>query len=228
MISDNISGILGKITAICQRIGRDPNDIVLVGVTKFADISRINEAIKSGLRHVGENKVQEAQKKFSSIEVSNAKVTRHMIGHLQTNKVKQALENFDIIQSVDSLKLATALEDQAARQDQNIDILLQVNTAGEAQKFGLEPSEVITVIKEIVRFKHVHLLGLMAIAPLTQETEPIRKCFRDLRVLGDQIRTQFCNDNIEMKYLSMGMTGDYEIALEEGSNMLRIGRAIFQ
>jgi len=227
MIQDNISGILDKITAVCQRIGRDPGEIILVGVTKFADASKVNEAIQFGLRHIGETKVQEAQRKFASIKDSGFKVTRHMIGHLQTNKVKHALEFFDLIQSVDSLKLASALETQAAKQNKNIDILLQVNTAGEEQKFGCGTSEVVPLIEELIKLRNVHLLGLMTIAPLTQDAEIVRKCFKDLRLLRDQISGQF-TDDVEMKYLSMGMTDDYEIALEEGSNMIRIGRAIFQ
>ena len=225
MIQDNIAGILDKITVVCQRIGRDPGEIVLVGVTKFADASQINEAIQSGLRHIGENKVQEAQKKFSLIKDHDFKVTRHMIGHLQTNKVKHAIESFDLIQSVDSLKLATALEVQATRQNKNIDILLQVNTAGEEKKFGCEPSAVIAFVSEIFKLEHVRLRGLMTIAPLVQDKDIVRQCFRDLRILRDQINKKF---QIELKCLSMGMTDDYEIALEEGSNMIRIGRAIFQ
>jgi len=227
MIQDNISEILHKITAVCERVGRDPGEIALVGVTKFADAPQINEAIQSGLKHIGENKVQEAQKKFSLIKDFDIKVTRHMIGHLQTNKVKHALESFDLIQSVDSLKLATALETQAAKQNRNIDILLQVNVAGEKQKFGSEPSEVLPLIEELIKLRHVHLMGLMTIAPFTQDAEITRKCFKDLRLLRDKISGQFTDGNVEMKYLSMGMTDDYEIALEEGSNMVRIGRAIF-
>lgn len=225
MIGDNISRILDKITAICQRIGRDPGEIVLVGVTKFADVSQVNEAIQFGLRHIGENKVQEAQKKFSLIKDSDFKVIRHMIGHLQTNKVKHALESFDLIQSVDSLKLVTVLEAQAEKQNKNIDILLQVNTAGEKQKYGCEPVEAIAFVAEIFKLKHICLRGLMTIAPLVQDEDVVRKCFRDLCMLRDQINKKF---QIQLKYLSMGMTDDYEIALEEGSNMVRIGRAIFQ
>jgi len=224
MIQDNISGILGKITAICQRIGRDPNEITLVGVTKFADIPKINEAIKSGLEHIGENKVQEAHKKFALLKDPDMKMTRHMIGHLQTNKVKRALDCFDLIQSVDSLKLAIELEAQAAKQNKDIDVLLQVNTAGEEQKFGCEPSAANALVSEIFKLKHVRLRGLMTIAPLVEDKDIVRQCFRDLRILRDQINKKF---QIQLKYLSMGMTDDYEIALEEGSNMVRIGRAIF-
>jgi len=224
MIEDNISEILGKISAICQRIGRDPSEITLVGVTKYADISQINEAVKFGLRDVGENKVQEAHKKFALLKDPDMKITRHMIGHLQTNKIKRALDCFDLIQSVDSLKLATALDAQAGGQNKNINILLQVNTAGEEQKFGCEPSEAIAFVCEIFKLKHVRLRGLMTIAPLVEDKDIIRQCFKDLRLLRDQINKKF---QVQLKYLSMGMTDDYDIALEEGSNMVRIGRAIF-
>lgn len=229
MIQDNISRIRSQIEAVCQRIGRDLGEITFIGVTKFADIPQIKEAIQFGLTHIGENKVQEALRKFPALEDSAVKVTRHMIGHLQTNKVKHALEIFDLIQSVDSFKLAAAIEKQAEILNKNSDILVQVNTAGEDQKFGAEPSEAIALIEEIAKLKHIRLLGLMTIAPYEVDEKITRKCFRDLRFLRDQINERFSfADNIEMKYLSMGMTADYAIALEEGSNMVRVGRAIFQ
>ena len=229
MIRDNLARIRGCIEAVCRRTGRDPRGITLVGVTKFADIPQIKEAIKSGLTHIGENKVQDARKKFSALQDSGVKVTRHMIGHLQTNKVKHALEIFDLIQSIDSAKLAAAIEAQAAKLNKNIDVLLQVNTAGEEQKFGAAPSGVFALIEEMAKFKHIRLFGLMTMAPLTQDKEIIRRCFRDLRLLRDQVSGRFpAGERLEMKYLSMGMTADYEIALEEGANMVRIGRAIFQ
>ena len=228
MIQDNIERILTKIEVVCQRIGRDPSTVTLVGVTKFADVSKIKEAINCGVSHIAENKVQEAQKKFLCLKNSAVKVTRHMIGHLQTNKVKQAVDIFDCIQSVDSLKLALALEQQAGQNGKIIDILVQVNTAGEARKYGIAPSELLPLIGEIVKFKYVRLMGLMAMAPFTDNNEVVRQCFRDLRVLRERANDQFSGDGLEMKYLSMGMTDDYEIALEEGSNMIRVGRAIFQ
>ena len=229
MIQDNIARILGRIGAVCQRIGRDPNGIAFVAVTKFADVSQIKEVIAAGLTHVGENKVQEARKKFSAFNDPGINLTKHMIGHLQTNKVRPALEVFDCIQSVDSLKLAAAIETQAARLDKNIDILIQVNTAGEQQKFGISPSGTCTLVEQIAGMKHVHLQGLMTIAPLTGEKAIVRKCFRDLRLLRDEVSQRFSDDpRVTMKYLSMGMTDDYEAALEEGSNMVRIGRAVFQ
>ncbi len=229
MIQDNITRILGQIDTVCCRTGRDPGEITVIGVTKFADTSQIKKAIDAGLKHVGESKVQEARRKFSDFKDSDIQVTRHMIGHLQTNKVKAALEVFDCIQSVDSLKLAAAIEEQAAKLNRSIDILIQVNTAGEEQKFGIDPSEVFTIIKQVIAFKHVCLQGLMTVAPLTDDKEVVRKCFRDLRLLSEEIVNKFSGDDrVAMTHLSMGMTQDYEIALEEGANMVRIGRAIFQ
>lgn len=228
MIQDNIARILSEIDDVCRKNGRDPKDIAFVAVTKFADILKIKEVVAAGVMHIGENKVQEAQKKFPALGVPDIKVTRHMIGHLQTNKVKHALEVFDCIQSVDSLKLAVALDAQAAKIDKDIDILIQVNIAGEQQKFGIAPSEAFTLIDEIIKLKHVHLQGLMAIAPLAQDKEVTRKCFRALRLLRDQISERYVDDDrVDMKCLSMGMTNDFQIAIEEGANMVRIGRAIF-
>ena len=228
MIRDNFARIQNQIAAVCKRLGRNPNEIILIGVTKFADVSKIQEAIDVGLRDIGENKVQEGQNKFPALKISDFKVTKHLIGHLQTNKVKQALEFFDLIHSVDSLKLAREIEKQAAKSGKNTDILIQVSTSGEEQKFGIAPSEVFSLIDEVGKLAHIRVLGLMTMAQLTEDKTIIRNCFKDLRILRDQIRQRFAgNHNVAMKYLSMGMSGDYEIALEEGSNMVRIGSAIF-
>ena len=155
-------------------------------------------------------------------------MTRHMIGHLQTNKVKHALEIFDCIQPVDSKKLANALEARAAKINKKIDILVQVNTAEEGQKFGIALSDTFALIDVITQLKHIQLLGLMTMAPLGADGTIIRQCFRDLRLLRGRVIERFSGfPNISMKYLSMGMSDDFETALEEGSNMVRIGRAIF-
>jgi pyridoxal phosphate enzyme (YggS family) len=229
MIKDNITRILSRIEAVCRPLGRNPEEIVLVGVTKNADLPQINEALGCGLTHVGENKVQEAWKKYAALEISSAKVTKHMIGHLQTNKVRQALEAFDMLQTVDSIKLASVIDAQAAKIRRNIDILVQVNISGEEQKYGIAPDGVLPLLEKISVLKHLRLHGLMTIAPLCGDKEIIRKCFRDLRLLYDKINSRFLGvENIRMQYLSMGMTDDFEIALEEGSNMVRIGRAIFE
>lgn len=224
-----MAGIWARIKAVCARIGKNPDEITLIGVTKYADVPAINEAVAHGLTHIAENKVQEARRKFPAVVEAGEPVIKHMIGHLQTNKARQALELFDFIQSVDSLKLATALEEQAAKLDKDIDVLLQVNTSGEKQKFGIEPDQLMNLVHHVLSLKHMRLKGLMTIAPLTDQKEIIRRCFRDLRVLHDEVNRLYADSSpLYMKYLSMGMTDDFEIALEEGSNMVRIGRAIFQ
>ena len=228
MIQANITRILKDIKRVCKQVGRNPEEIILVGVSKFANAVNIREAIDLGLKHIGENKVQQAQDKFPLLKESGFKVTKHMIGHLQTNKVKPALEVFDFIESVDSIRLADAIEKQAVKLNKTVDILLQVNTAGEQQKFGCDPKDVFNLVNQISSLKHVHLYGLMTIAPRLEDKTLVRQCFRDLKVLRDQVAQQFFQaKNIEMKYLSMGMSEDYAIAIEEGSNMIRIGRAIF-
>jgi pyridoxal phosphate enzyme (YggS family) len=226
MIQDNIARIRAKIEDVCRKVGRDPQDITLIGVTKFADISLIEEALAAGVTHLGENKVQDARKKFSLLRDPHRKVTKHMIGHLQTNKVKHALEVFDLIQSVDSLKLATAIEEQAAKMNKVADVLIQVNTSGEEQKFGIAPSDFFILLDDIIPLQHLRVRGLMTMAPFEADRDIIRKCFLDLRLLRDQVKGRF-GERIDMKYLSMGMTADYDIALEEGANMIRIGSAIF-
>lgn len=227
-IRENLGQLRERIRAICQKNGRDPDSIILVGVTKFADAKQINEALSAGLKDIGENKVQQAQEKFASPELSWGFVRRHMVGHLQTNKVNEALELFDVIQSVDSLKLAKAIQDEAKERGRPIEVLIQVNTSGEEQKFGLKVDETIPLLKGIESFKYLQVAGLMTIAPLTEHKEIIRVSFRDLRHLYEKIKTIYrSHPTIRMKYLSMGMSQDYEIAIEEGANMLRIGTAIF-
>ncbi len=228
MIKDNLAVVEEHIASVCQGLGRDPREIILVGATKYAEAPQMQEALKAGLKHIGENRVQDAQRKFPELERWGVKAVRHMIGHLQTNKVKQAVELFDLIQSVDSIKLAGEIEKQAARLNKDVEIFIEVNTSGEEQKFGVMPDEVPALIQDINHCPHIRLQGLMTMAPLTDEKGIIRRCFRDLRELSDAVEEDFADhERIEMKYLSMGMSADYEIALEEGANMLRIGRAIF-
>lgn len=226
MIKENISRIQENIAYICQKLDRDPAAVTVVAVTKFAPFAAVQEAIDAGISHVGENKVQEAAAKFT--QISNKTVQKHMIGHLQTNKVKQALDIFDLIQSVDSLKLAQEIEKQSANINKTANILLQINTAGEEQKFGADPREGLALADEILKLPHIHIKGFMTIAPFTEDERILRSCFEDLRKLSEHAQTEFKGcERFEQKYLSMGMTEDYDIALEEGSNMVRIGRAIF-
>lgn len=227
MISQRIAHIREEIELVCHSVGRDSKEVVLVGVTKFADVGQISEVIEARLQDIGENKVQVAQEKFPLLERRDS-VTKHMIGHLQTNKVKQSLQLFDLIQSVDSFKLAQVIEDQAQNLNIQAKILIQIDTAQEEQKFGLAIEDVPLLFKDVSDFKNVQILGLMTMAPFTEDENRIRTCFKLQKKLFDDLADQyFESKTIQMKYCSMGMTADYKIAIEEGSNMVRIGRAIF-
>ncbi len=229
MIKDRLAQIHKDIEAVCKRIGRNHKEITLIGASKYADAPTIKEAVTAGLKHIGENKVQDAMDKFTILDQEHVRVTRHMLGHLQSNKAKHAVEIFDMIQSVDSIKLADEIEKHAARLNKVMEILVEVNTSGEEQKFGVHEDDVLPLIEEISRCEHVRLSGLMTMAPYTQDKDVIRKCFRDLRELFDAVEDEYAtHPRVEMKYLSMGMSEDYAIAIEEGSNMVRIGRAIFK
>jgi len=229
MIKDNISRIRGKIASICNKIDRNPDEIVLVGITKYAQVSLVEDAIEAGLTDIGENKIQDAKEKFAALDDSSIKVKKHIVGHLQSNKIKQAVEIADQIQSVDKFETAERIDKYSKEYSKNIDVLIQVNTSGEEQKFGIKADEAVNLVEKISGLKNIRVKGLMTIGPFTEDSELIRKCFRDLKDLQDKLAKKFQGHaKVEMQHLSMGMTDDYEIALEEGANMLRIGRAIFQ
>lgn len=228
MIKDRLARFQEEIVRICQRCGRNPQEITLVGVTKWATVKDIEEALSAGLHHIGENRVQQAKEKFPSLHLREPTVTKHMIGHLQTNKVKAALSLFDMIQSVDNLQVAKEMDEEADKAKQTIDLLIQVNTSGESQKFGLPPIQTSRLLQAISEFKNLRTLGLMTMAPLTDNQVVIRHCFAQMWELREQLSKHWGgHPRIDLKYLSMGMTNDYPIAIEEGANMLRIGRAIF-
>ena len=223
MVKENIVRLKERIASACQRVNRGPDCITTVAVSKERSIAQIREAIKSGIIDIGENRIQEAVIKFNQLPG----LTWHMVGHLQTNKVKEAVKIFDLIHSVDSLRLAEEINRQAGRLKKIQDVLIQVNTSGEQSKFGLSPEETIGVIKEINRLNNTNVIGLMTIAPLVNNAQEVRPLFRMLRELKDKINQERVTHN-ELRILSMGMTDDFEVAIEEGSNMLRIGRAIFE
>jgi PLP dependent protein len=200
-----------------------PDDVSLIAVTKTVSIEFIEEAIKAGITDIGENRIQEAKAKVEALRQKYPEVKWHMIGHLQRNKVRQALDIFDIIQSVDSERLALEIEAQATRE---VPILIEVKTSDEATKYGVPAEATIEFVKKIAEFKHLKIQGLMTIAPWFDDPEKARPFFKTLRELRDKIITLKI-PNVEMKYLSMGMTDDYKVAIEEGSNMVRVGRAIF-
>lgn len=197
-------------------------EVIIVAVTKFAKIEEIREAIVWGIKDIGENKVQEAEKKFSLLPKNN--ISSHMVGHLQINKVKKAVRLFDLIHSIDSYNLALEINKEASKIGKTQDILIQVNISKEKSKRGIYVEEVLNVVKKITYLTNVSLKGLMTIAPFVSEEVVLRNCFRSLKNLHDTI----IDKGINLKYLSMGMSNDYKIALQEGANMLRLGSAIFR
>ncbi len=233
MIKDNIRHIQDDISLICRRLGKNPSDITLVCVSKTATPEKILEVIQNGITDIGENKVRDATTKFLKLQhlIKNSSqdfsVKYHMVGHLQRNKVKSALTIFDMIQSVDSLRLAQEIENHAENLNKTVDCLIEVKTSSEASKFGVKPEEALELIENVSGLKRIRIKGLMTIAPESESPEDARPYFRKLRQLSEGITQKFNSSNVQMKYLSMGMTNDYKVALEEGSNMLRIGRAIF-
>jgi len=222
-IKDNLSKVLERIARAAERSGQTPESIKLVAVGKTIGPEKIIEAIDAGVTDIGENRIQEALAKRPLIQRD---VKWHMVGHLQRNKVKQALDFFDLIHSVDSIRLLDAIEKRAEKDDRVVDILTQVNTSGEATKYGLKPEEVINFVEYAVSCEHTRVRGLMTIGPFVEDAQLARPSFQQLRDLRDQI-IKLNLPRIEMKYLSMGMTSDFEVAIEEGANMVRIGTAIY-
>lgn len=220
-IQENLHLVKARIQRACEKARRSPNEIAIVAVAKFVATERIKEAIEAGVTMIGENRVQEAQEKF---QVLGNQVNWHMVGHLQTNKVKKALEMFSMIQSLDSLNLACEIERRAEGLIKPVPVLVEVNTSGEPTKFGVESTEVIEFIKRIAGLKRVALQGLMTIGPNIPEPEAARQSFRMLRDLRMRAENSL---GVSLPCLSMGMSGDFEVAIEEGSNMVRIGTAIF-
>ena len=205
------------------RTGRRAQDVTLVAVTKGAKPEGVREAVSAGLNLFGENKVQEAQIKIPEVGPGPE---WHMIGHLQSNKVKAAVSLFSLIQSVDSLRLAKNLSDAALAAEKNISILLEVNISGEEEKYGFEPEEIYGAVESVAAYPCLKVLGLMGMAPAAADLGPKKEAFKKLRNIYGVLKT-LKHENIQMRYLSMGMSDDFEAAIEEGSNMIRIGRALF-
>ena len=194
-----------------------------MAVTKTATMGQIEEAINAGVKIIGENRVQDAKEKYQNL---TAGIEWHLIGHLQTNKVKYAVEIFNCIHSVDSIKLAQEIDKRSKQFGKIMDVLVEVNVSGEESKYGIKLEEVKPFIKNISEFLRIKVRGLMTIAPIVKDKEEVRPYFRKLRELSKEIKSKNI-ENVKMDYLSMGMTKDFEIAIEEGANMVRIGRGIF-
>lgn len=227
-IRKNIEDVRKKVAQAAVRSGRRPEDIKIVAVTKTIPTELISLAVNQGLTELGENRVQELNQKFDilSKELINEKCNWHLIGHLQTNKVKYIIDKVSMIHSVDSISLADEIQKRAEKINRIINILVQVNIADEATKFGIKKNETLDFVRELSLYKNVKVKGLMTIAPISENTKDIRWVFTELRKLYIDI-TQENIHNIDMDSLSMGMSNDYEIAIEEGANIVRIGTAIF-
>ena len=223
MVAENYRYVLKKVEEACARSGRDPKDVTLIAVSKTKPIEMIEEAMEAGARVFGENKVQELCDKYEQLPKD---LHWHLIGHLQRNKVKYIVDKAELIHSVDSLKLAETIEKEAAKKNCIQDILVEVNVAQEESKFGLKVDEVIPFIEKISQFQHICVKGLMTIAPFVENPDDNRPVFANLHKLSVDIMNKNI-DNVNVSILSMGMTNDYEVAIEEGATMVRVGTGIF-
>lgn len=223
MIKENLEYVENRISEACKRAGRDRSEVTLIAVSKTKPVSDIREAMACGITVFGENKVQEMRDKHNEI---TEPLSWHMIGHLQANKVKYLPGVACMIHSVDNRKLADEIEKQASKHDIVMDVLVEVNMAHEDTKFGLSPDEAIDFVKEISTLPHLNIRGFMTIAPYTEDPESNRVYFRGLRELKDKVN-ELNIPGVKMDTLSMGMTGDYEVAIEEGATFVRVGTGIF-
>lgn len=225
-IEENLREVQGRIQAACVRAGRNRDEVTLIAVSKTKPVELLHTAMDAGVRVFGENRVQELVAKQEALAGCAEKLSWHMIGHLQTNKVKYLIGKCTLIHSVDSLRLAQAIEQESAKAGVRTDILVEVNAAGEESKFGVRPEDTEKFVCEIAHFPYIRVRGLMTVAPYTEKAEENRIYFRNLRNLLIDINSKNI-DNIHMDVLSMGMTGDFEIAVEEGATCVRVGTGIF-
>lgn len=221
-LAQRLEAVQDRMSEAAARSGRSADEIALIGVSKTVGRSTVDHAYAIGLRHFGENRVHDCIEKFATPLPSDA--TLHEIGQLQSNKAKQAVRLFDVIHSIDRTSLVDALQKAAAQAGRRVEVLIQVNVAGEAQKAGCEPEDVPALIEAINHSNQLDLRGLMTMAPLVDDAESVRPCFSDLRELRDRTVQTL---GIELPWLSMGMTNDFEVAIEEGATHVRVGRAIF-
>ncbi|MDD7643377.1 MAG: YggS family pyridoxal phosphate-dependent enzyme [bacterium] len=223
MLKDNYEAVEKKISEACVRAGRDRSEVTLIAVSKTKPVEMLQEVYNAGARDFGENKVQEICEKYDQLP---SDIKWHMIGHLQRNKVKQVIDKAALIHSVDSYRLAQEISVQAQKKGITIPILVEVNIAGEESKFGISAEDTIQLVEEISVLPNLKIRGLMTIAPFVQDAEENRLYFRQIKQLSVDIKNKNI-DNVSMDILSMGMTGDYEVAIEEGATMVRVGTGIF-
>lgn len=223
MLKENLQQVEERIQKACERAKRSREDVTLIAVSKTKPVSMLEEIYNERIRDFGENKVQELTEKYEKLPQD---IRWHMIGHLQRNKVKYIVDKVHLIHSVDSVRLAQAIEQEAAKKDVIVNILIEVNVAEEDSKFGLNVDEVLPVVEEISLFSHVRIQGLMTIAPYVENPEENRTYFSRLKKLSVDIAEKNI-DNVNVSILSMGMTNDYEVAIEEGATIVRVGTGIF-
>lgn len=222
-ISENFKAVQQRIEAACRRAGRDPAVVTLITVSKTIDVDRINAAVAAGAATLGENRVQEVLAKRDAV---SPEVRWHLIGHLQTNKVRQIIDKVDLIHSLDSLHLAEEIQKRAQLAGRTVDLLVEVNVGAEDSKFGLAPEAVRGFLESLQGMDRIRILGLMTVAPFLEDPESVRMVFRSLKGLFDELK-DLKLPNVQMMHLSMGMTHDFEVAIEEGATMVRVGTGIF-
>jgi len=229
VIRENIIKVREQVARACAVSGRQSSDVALIAITKNRALEEIIQAIDSGISDIGENKVQEISRKIGQLRpvLDGNNVRLHMVGHLQTNKVKEAVKLFDLIHSVDSVKLAAEIDKEAQKISKLQDILVQVNTSYEESKSGFAPQEVIESVLEIAKLRNISIKGLMTMAPVVKDSQEARVFFKNLRDIRDKING-LAVTSFPLKHLSMGMSDDFEAAVQEGATMIRVGRAIFE
>lgn len=223
-IAQNISEILKNVEAAALKAGKSFDDITVIAVTKTVDSDKALEAFKAGLINLGENRVQEFVNKYEKLEKNN--INWHIIGHLQKNKVKYIIGKIKLIHSLESLALAEELDKRSKQQGIITEVLVELNIAEEESKFGIKKENLIEFIKSVEDFENIKIVGLMTVAPFVEDKEEVRWVFKEMKHLYDKVSSMSFK-NVEMKFLSMGMTNDYDVAIEEGANIIRIGTAIF-
>ncbi len=223
-IQKNIEDILKNIEISAEKAGKSLDDIIVIAVTKTVDSTRALEAVEAGLNNLGENRVQEFVNKYENLK--NYDIDWHIIGHLQTNKVKYIINKIKLIHSLESLSLAEEIDKRSKQHNVVTEVLIELNIAEEESKFGIRKDYLIDFIKSIERFENIKISGLMTVAPYVEDKEDVRWVFKEMKQLFDLV-SGMSFKNAEMKYLSMGMTNDYDVAIEEGANIIRIGTAIF-
>ncbi len=222
-VQSAVAEVSARIAAACERVGRDPQEVTLIAVSKTMPVEAIREAMACGTVDFGENRPQELRDKQAEI---TEPLRWHMIGALQTNKLKYVIGKTTLIHSVDSLHLAEAIEEMSAKRELVTEVLLEINIAGEDSKHGVTPEALESLVREVAKFSHIKIRGLMTVAPYTEVAEENRVYFRKMKQLMVDINSKNI-DNVYMDVLSMGMTGDYEIAVEEGATLVRVGTGIF-